>query len=92
MNFKEFLKQKGISEDDFAKKTPQEMAELHTEFSNKQIDDLKELIGKAAKPEDVQKANEAIEALKKANDDALKGYVKSEDFDTLKKILGGSPE
>ncbi|WP_424493896.1 hypothetical protein [Salinimicrobium sp. GXAS 041] len=82
MDFKQFLKEKGISEEDFGKKTPQEMAQLHSEFSTKQINELKEQMKKAATPEQVEKAEKAFENFKAEKESMLKGYAKSEDVKT----------
>lgn len=87
MDFKQFLKEKGISEEDFAKKTPQEMAQLHSEFSAKQFATLSEQIGKAATPEQLKAAQDSVAELKKTLDEGLKGLVKSEDFEAVKKDL-----
>lgn len=79
--FKEFLKGKGISEDDFAKKTPQEMAELHSEFSSKNIASLKEEMGKAIKQEDIDKA---IKAFGDAQEKSMEEFIPKSDFETMK--------
>ena len=81
MDWKEFLKSKGISDEDLAKKTPQEMAELHSEFTAKNIADLKESIGKSANQEDIDKA---VKAFEDAQEKTLEGFVPSKDFDTVK--------
>lgn len=83
--FKEFLKTKGISEADFALKTPQEMAELHNEYSNKQIEDLKAVVAKSGTKEEIDAANKSIETFKLENAEAIKGFAKSADVDATNK-------
>ena len=85
--FEKFLAEKGISKEDFAKKTPQEMAQLHSEFSAKQFKALEEQIGKAATPEQLKEAQDSVADLKKSLEEGLKGLVKEDEFKKVKKSL-----
>jgi len=88
MTFKEFLESKGISEEDFGKKTPAEMAELHTEFQQKALDDLSELAKGKASPKDVSKAIDELKKTLTDNiDETVKGFVKSDEVKGLKDTL-----
>ncbi len=79
--FDDFLKEKGISQEDFAKMTPAEMAKLHSEYSTKNINELKDLAAKAAKPEDISKA---IEAFEEKQQKAMENFVPSKDLEEVK--------
>lgn len=87
MDFKKFLKEKGVSEEDFAKKTPEEMAQLHSEFNAEQFDSLKELIGKSATPDDVAKATKALEDYKASQEKASEGFATKDQLTKLEESL-----
>jgi len=84
MDFKEFLKTKGISEEDFAKKTPAEMAQLHSEHSAQKMTELEAKIDKAATPDQVQSAKDELEAFKTQTEEAQKAFVKAEELEAMK--------
>lgn len=78
MKFKDFLKEKGISDEQFEKMTATEIAELHNEFSEKKHAELMEKIEKATtekEVEDLIKENqkETNETLKE-----LRGLLKTQ--------------
>lgn len=75
--FKEFLKNKGISEDDFAGKTAQEMGSLYNEFYQKELE-------AANKKAEANAA--AIKAIPNL-EEALKSYFKGEDAKKLQERL-----
>lgn len=75
--FKEFLKSKNISEEEFAKKNAQEMGELYNEFYQAELKAINE------KAEDNAVAIKAIPSI----EEALKGYFKGEDAQKLQKRL-----
>ena len=52
MKFKEFLSKKGVSEEDYAKKSVEEMAQLQTEYNESVVKELKDQIEKASTKED----------------------------------------
>lgn len=80
-NFKEFLKSKGISEEDYAKKSVEEMALLQSDYADMRIKEISESLKKAASDEDVQaltkKLNAFVEASKEINDESFKALQKT---------------
>lgn len=79
--WKKFLASKNISEEDLDTKTPKELAELHNEFSAKNIAALAETVKGAATQEDIDKA---VKAFEDAQEKQMEGYVPSKDFDAIK--------
>ncbi|WP_394749541.1 phage major capsid protein [Spongiimicrobium salis] len=80
MDFKEFLKKKGISEEDFAKKSPAEMGELHAEFNSEAIKSIKKMVEDKASPDDVSKAIKELE-------DTMKEFVKTDALKALEEKI-----
>jgi len=83
MTFKEFLKEKGVSEDDFSKKTPGELAQLHSEYTSKEFTELKDAIGKAATPDEVKAVNDKLGVLEKNITDNAKNYASKDEITKL---------
>lgn len=61
--FKTFLAEKGITEDAWKSKSPEEMAALYSEFNQKLIADLEAKIEKGAKKEDIPNMEEALKGV-----------------------------
>lgn len=78
MRFKDFLKEKGISDEQFEKMTATEIAELHNEFSEKKHAELMEKIGKATTEKEVE--NLIKESQKETNQTLkeLRGLLKTQ--------------
>lgn len=76
MTFKEFLKSKGISEEDFAKKSVEEIAGLQNEYNNARTKELKDEISKAASKAEVEavstKLDDFMETLENLDPDIKK--------------------
>lgn len=82
-DFLKFLGTKNISEDDYNEKSESEKAELHSEFFNSQFKQLKKDIEAKPDAKKLDDAEKELETLK----NGMKDYVKSEDFDKMKKQL-----
>lgn len=67
MNWKQFLKSKGISDEDYAKKTVEEMAQLQTEFQEAVRKEMIEMIGKGATKNELEALKEVVEKLPKSD-------------------------
>ena len=76
MKFKEFLRTKGISDEDFKTKSVEEMAQLHNEYNEEMRKTLRTEIKNCATKEDVQgittKLNNFLETAKQVNDTTIK--------------------
>lgn len=96
MNWKQFLKSKGISEDDYAKKSVEEMAQLQSEFQDAVRKEMNDKIEKASTKDDVESLKkelndkidkmpktEAVEKLQKDVTEALEGVAKLLEKTTL---------
>lgn len=82
MKFKDFLKKKGISEDDFKAKSPDEMAELYSEYMEALGKDFNEKLKDAASQDDIDKA---VKGLLTADD--LKDYATKKQIEDLNKTI-----
>lgn len=61
--FKDFLTEKGISESDFATKSPEEMAQLYNEYNQACLKTVSDDIANKANKEDIPNIDEAIKDL-----------------------------
>ena len=69
MNWKQFLQNKGISLEDYAKKSVEEMAQLTNEYNTEVRKELEAKIDKAASKEDFNALKTQLENLTKENAD-----------------------
>ena len=61
--FKDFLLEKGISEEEFAKKTVEEMAQLQSEYSQEIISELKSQVEKAVTSEKLEEVKAVLKKI-----------------------------
>lgn len=78
--FKDYLKEKGISEEEFAKKSVEEMADLQASYNQEIISALKDQVEKAA-------TQEAVDAIKNQIELAGKNNVSKEELKTIQDIV-----
>ncbi len=64
MNWKQFLQSKGISEEDYAKKSVEEMAKLQSEYQEAVTKELNDKIAKASTKEEVEAVKTSFETYK----------------------------
>ena len=90
--FKEFLKEKGISDEQFEKMDATEIADLQKEYNdakNKELADLKEEISKSATTEELKNVSDKLDAFleksKEVNDETIKSL--KDECKELKSIL-----
>jgi hypothetical protein len=78
--FKDFLLEKGISEEEFAKKSVEEMAQLQSEYSQAIISELKEQVENAV-------TKEALEDIKNTLENIKSDKVSSEELTAIKGVV-----
>lgn len=83
---KKFLAEKGITEEDFAKKSAEEMAELYAEFNEKMTDDLEKALEEKASKEDIEDIKAEIKEGQIEQYKALKNTIKEQGLAIAKLI------
>jgi len=81
--FKQFLAEKGITQDEFDKKTPAEIGQLHSEYNSKQFKELRDEMAKAATPEQIKAVSDKLGEFEKSIAETSKGYASKEDVTKL---------